>query len=128
MTDRGSVVPALAGIAALLAVVSLATASLGALYAAREGATTGADAAALAAAVATFPPAAEAGSPVAAARAAATANGVALLRCECPLEPSLATRVVTVTTAARVRVPIFGQLTVRARARAEFDPVLWLGG
>jgi len=127
VTDRGSVIPAFAGITALLAVLALATASLGALYGAREEAATGADAAALAAAVASFPPAGRASSPEAAARAAAAANGVVLVACECPIDTGLNPRVVTVTTAAQVRVPLFGELTVRVRSRAEFDPALWLG-
>ncbi len=37
-------------------------------------------------------------------------------------------RTVIVTTAIDVEVPIFGGVTVGAAARAEFDPVLWLGG
>jgi hypothetical protein len=111
----------------LLAVLALATASLGALYGAREEAATGADAAALAAAVASFPPAWRGGSPEAAASAAAAANGVALVACDCAIDTSLTSRVVTVITASEVRVPLFGEMTVRVRSRAEFDPALWLG-
>jgi hypothetical protein len=35
---------------------------------------------------------------------------------------------VTVTTSIEVEVPIFGEVTVSAAARSEFDPDLWLGG
>lgn len=127
MSDRGSVVPAVAGITALLASVALATAGLGAVYAAREQAATGADAAALAAAVATFPPAGHRDAPDEAARSAAAANGAVLLDCRCPIDEGMGARVVTVTTAVRLKVPLFGELTVRARSRAEFDPGRWLG-
>lgn len=120
-------VPALAGIIALLAAVALATAGLGVVYAAREQAAAGADAAALAAAVATFPPAGRAGSPAEAARAAAAANGAALTSCQCPIQENMGTRTVTVITSVRVNVPLFGELVVRARSRAEFDPGRWLG-
>jgi hypothetical protein len=34
---------------------------------------------------------------------------------------------VEVVTAIRVDVPIFGEVTVRAASRAEFDPMRWLG-
>lgn len=120
-------VPALAGIIALLAAVTVATAGLGVVYAAREQAVAGADAAALAAAVATFPFAGQIGSPAEAARAAAAANGAALMSCQCPIEEKMVARTVSVIAAVRVKVPIFGEMMVRARSRAEFDPGRWLG-
>lgn len=117
----------MAGIIALLAAVALATAGLGVVYAAREQAVAGADAAALAAAVATFPLAGQTGPPAEAAQAAAAANGAALVSCQCPIQENMGTRTVTVITSVRVKVPMFGEMMVRARSRAEFDPARWLG-
>lgn len=118
---------AMSAVLALVAVLSVAVAAVGTLYAARAQATNAADAAALAAAVATYPAAAEA-DPQTAARAVAGANRAALLACLCPIDTSLSPRTVEVTTAIEADVPIFGSVTVRAISRAEFDPVRWLGG
>lgn len=128
MRERGSALPAVAGVFAILATLTLATASLGVIYAAREIAANGADAAALAAAVATYPPAGRGGAPELAARAAAAANGAVLVRCECPVDLRMRPRVATVIASVDVEVPVLGGLTVRARSRAEFDPIRWLGG
>ena len=113
--------------AAIAAVLVMAVAALGALYAARAQAGNAADAAALAAAVATYPAAAPL-HPRDAAGAAARDNGAALFGCVCPTDSSLRSRTVTVTTAVRADVPIFGEVTVRVSSRAEFDPIRWLGG
>jgi hypothetical protein len=113
-------------VTALLAVLTIATASLGVLVAGRAQAATAADAAALAAAVATYPGAGHA-DPRAAAALAAAGNGAVLERCDCPVQPGLSTRVVTVTVAVEVAVPLFGVLETRQAARAEFDPSAWLG-
>lgn len=120
--------PALAGITGLLAALALATGSLAVVYAAREKAFIAADAAALAAAVASFPPAGASNSPLSAARAAAAANGATLVECTCSVDTSLEVRASTVTTSLTVDVPVFGNVSVRARSRAEFDPGRWLGG
>lgn len=128
MSERGSVLPAVAGVVAVVATLTLATASLGVIYAARETAANGADAAALAAAVATYPPAAGGAGPETAARAAAAANGALLMGCECRVDPRMRPRVATVTTSVEVEVPLLGSVPVRARSRAEFDPFRWLGG
>jgi hypothetical protein len=114
------------GVIVIVAVVTTAVAALGMLYAARAQATNAADAAALAAAVATYPSIGRE-SPVVVAEDAAGANGAVLVGCVCPTDPSLNERTVQVTTAIRVQVPIFGEVTVRSRARAEFDPMRWLG-
>lgn len=111
---------------AIVAVVSIAVAGLGSLYSARAQAQTAADGAALAAAVATYPPAASA-SPLAAARDVAAANGAVVVRCGCPRDSTLRARVVEVVTAIRADVPVFGEWLVHASSRAEFDPVRWLG-
>jgi hypothetical protein len=112
----------------LLVALAVATAGLAAVYAARETAANGADAAALAAAVATYPPAGNGTSPLAAARVAAAGNGSVLVGCDCRIDFGMGPRVVTVTTSIEVEVPLLGGVTVRARSRAEFDPVRWLGG
>lgn len=126
MADRGAVAVAMSGVVALIAVVSVAVAGLGSLYGARALAQTAADAAALAAAVATYPPAATS-TPSAAAEVGATENGAVMVRCGCPRDESLSPRVVEVVVGVRADVPIFGDLVVHAISRAEFDPLLWLG-
>ncbi|MCI0424831.1 MAG: hypothetical protein L0Z49_00195 [Actinobacteria bacterium] len=111
---------------ALLAVSLTAVASLGLLYAARAQAVTGSDAAALAAAVATYPGTGR-GSPRVEAAMAASRNGARLVACVCPTDSGLGPRVSQVTVTVRVDVPVFGVVTVRATSRAEFDPRAWLG-
>lgn len=118
---------AMCAVVVIVAVLGVAVASIGTLYAARAQATNAADAAALAAAVATYPPTATGRSPLAAARSAASANDAQLLACQCPTDSSLDTRIVQVVAGVEASVPVFGQITVRAASRAEFDPRDWLG-
>ncbi|MDH3190073.1 MAG: hypothetical protein OEM39_05450, partial [Acidimicrobiia bacterium] len=113
-------------IAALVGVAMIAVGSLATLYGARLHASTAADAAALAAAVGTYPPAG-AGAPTTEARRYALANGAILVDCTCDIDSSMLARTVTVLVEMKVPVPIFGVIPIRAGARAEFDPVLWLG-
>lgn len=108
------------------AVVAVATAGLGLAYSARAQAQVASDAAALAAAVATYPPAAD-GEPLHRARSAAAANGAVLASCRCPVDSSMRARIVTVVTYVSVETPFFGNLKLHAGSRAEFDPRLWLG-
>jgi len=115
------------GWVAVIAVIGVAATSVGSLLAAREVAYTAADAAALAAAVATYPPATPR-SPVALAAEYAARNGSRLITCRCPVDLSIRPRTVTVTTGRDVEVPIFGLVTVRVSARSEFDPGRWLVG
>lgn len=124
--DDGSMAVAMSGAVAMVAIVSIAVAGLGALYSARAQAQTAADAAALAAAVATYPAAATT-SPVAAARIGADENGANVLSCACPRDGTLEARVVGVVVGIEVDVPIFGEWVVKASSRAEFDPLRWLG-
>jgi hypothetical protein len=125
-TEDGSMAVAMSGATAIVAVLSVAVAAIGMLYAARAQATNAADAAALAAAVSTYPPA-SATAPVTAARHAAELNDAKLVKCRCPRDGSLAARTVEVVTAMEVEVPIFGAVTVRGISLAEFDPLRWLG-
>lgn len=125
-TDHGSSTVLILGVVGLIATMSVATAGLGLAYGARTQAQTAADAAALSAAVATYPPAAE-GDPQTRARVAASANGAKMTACECRVDLSRRPRIVTVGVAVDVDVPIFGRIEVGATSRAEFDPGLWLG-
>lgn len=116
----------MAAMAALLATVIVGVVSVGVVLAARSQAVAGADATALAAAVATYP-AASSGSPRQVALSVARANSVDLVSCSCRINSSLSARVVTVVVAVPVDAPILGRLSIRAGARAEFDPRAWLG-
>ena len=116
----------MAAMAAILATVVVGVVSVGVVFAARSQAVTGADAAALAAAVATYPSAATA-PPGQVAASVARANGATLISCSCRVDLSMQKRVVTVVVAIPVDAPILGRLSIRAGARAEFDPRLWLG-
>lgn len=116
----------MAAVTALLCLLVVGVASIGGLLAARSQATVAADAAALAAVVATHPDTGRRSPPVEAARAARE-NGASVVRCTCPVERSLETREATVVVMIEVDAPIFGRLRVQASARAEFDPRAWLG-
>jgi len=111
---------------AIVAILGFAVTSIGALYAARAQAQTASDAAALAAAVATYPPTGTP-NPTVVARDFASRNDAGLVSCRCPRDPTLSPRTVTVVTSVRADVPIFGVLMVRASSRAEFDPGAWFG-
>lgn len=117
---------AMTGVLATVVLASVAVSSLGILYAARTQAQNAADAAALAAAVATYPPAAG-GAPVAVARQVAAANHATIVECSCSRDPALRVRIVEVVSAVDVSIPLFGVITVRGSSRAEFDPREWLG-
>ncbi len=125
--DRGGASILVVGWVLVVATIGVATASVGALVSAREQAYTAAEAAALAAAVATYPPAGS-GAPSTKAAEYAGRNGSRIVSCRCPVDSTLVARTVVVTTALEVDIPLFGEVTVGAAARAEFDPALWLGG
>lgn len=114
-------------VVAVVAVVGVATASLGLAFGAAEQARTAAEAGALAAAVATYPPAGGGRTPVAEAARYVAANGASLRRCQCRVDRTLQRRTVLVMAVVRVRLPLFGELGVPGAARAEFDPRSWLG-
>lgn len=117
---------AMGSLVAVIAVAAIAVGGLAALYAARTQAQVAADAAALAAAVSTYPPASLRG-PLTSARDVAARNGARVIACDCTRDGSLAARSVDVVTEIAVDVPFFGDTTVRASGRAEFDPGRWLG-
>jgi secretion/DNA translocation related TadE-like protein len=124
--DRGAATVLVVSLAAFIAFIGIATAALGVLFDAREKASTAADAAALAAAVATYPPTG-AGHPKVVAAEYAALNGSRLVSCWCPVDGSLRSRVVAVTVALTTDLPVFGEVIVGKTARAEFDPRAWLG-
>ena len=111
---------------AFVATVGVGTASIGALFDAREQAATAAEAAALAAAVATYPPTG-AGSPQKLAAEYAALNGARMVSCWCDVDSTLQARVVAITVSLTADVPLFGEVLVGKTARAEFDPRSWLG-
>jgi hypothetical protein len=124
--DRGGMTILMVAVCALVATIGVATAALGVLFDAREKAATAAESAALAAAVATYPPTG-AGPPEPLAAEYAARNGAEMVSCWCPVDSSLRTRVVAVTVALTADIPVFGDVLVGKTARAEFDPHAWLG-
>lgn len=124
--DTGSSMVLMAGLVSVIAAVSVAVAGLGLAYSARAQAQTASDAAALAAAVGTYPPAST-GAPLQRARQAAVANGARVVSCSCPVDSSMRPRAVTVVAVVSIEAPVFGHLDVEATSRAEFDPRRWLG-
>jgi secretion/DNA translocation related TadE-like protein len=124
--DRGGATILMLGLVALLATIGVATAALGVLFDARERAATAAEAAALAAAVATYPPTG-AGAPTSLAAEYAARNGARLVSCWCPVDGTLRPRVVAITVALTADLPVLGEVLVGKTARAEFEPRSWLG-
>lgn len=124
--DRGAMTILVVGLCALIATIGVASAALGVLFDAREKAATAAEASALAAAVATYPPTGS-GDPETVAAELASRNGAWLVSCWCPVDGSLRARVVAVTVALAADVPLFGEVLVGKTARAEFEPRAWLG-
>lgn len=100
---------------------ALAVADLGSMLFTRARAQAAADAAALAAIVQQAPVLGQGDDPEGAARAAAAANGAALVSCTCRVGETTAT--VEVSIVPRIAfVPAWQERVVRARARAELDP------
>ncbi|HDH03186.1 MAG TPA: hypothetical protein ENH15_02945 [Actinobacteria bacterium] len=121
--DRGSVsvLGLVVGVGAL--VVALLIAATGQVVAARTRADLAADAAALAAAPATFRSFGGSGSPWAEADRAASVNGARLTSCDCRADSSYAERVVVVEVAIEVDILGVGTRQVRGTAAAEFTPL-----
>jgi hypothetical protein len=124
--ERGAMSALLLAIAGVVALVAMMTAAVGVLLAEREHAATAAEAAALAAAVATYP-LAGGGEPHQAAALYAAANGAHVITCTCDVDDSMKRRTVVVTVGVEADIPLFGEVLVGRTARAEFDPVDWLG-
>lgn len=115
--DRGAISTALVGVICAVVILGVVLAGAGQLLAARFRAATAADAAALAAAPATF-----SGDPYAEAVRFATANRAQLVSCECRRDRSSAPRIVDTLTEVTVDVVGLGIRRIRARGRAEFVP------
>lgn len=124
--DAGSSMVLIAGLLGVVVAVSVAAAGLGLAYSARAQAQVASDAAALAAAVGTYPPAAS-DAPLELARRIAIANRARVVSCSCPVDSSMRPRVVTVVAVVSIDAPVFGHLDIEASSRAEFDPRRWLG-
>jgi secretion/DNA translocation related TadE-like protein len=124
--DRGAATILILALCGFIAFIGIATAALGVMLSARERAMTAAESAALGAAVATYPPAAT-GSPGSVAAELARANGARLVSCWCDVDHGFEPRVVAVTVALTVDLPLFGEIDVGKTARARFDPRAWLG-
>ncbi|HEY7704310.1 MAG TPA: pilus assembly protein TadG-related protein [Acidimicrobiia bacterium] len=122
MTERGAVSILVISVLAALIVLGLAVTGAGLVIDARAHAVNAADAAALAAAVASFPPLGSGAAPNSAARAMAVANGARLVECRCPVVPDWVPRSVTVRVGVEVSLPLVGRRTVFATSEAEFDP------
>ena len=93
------------------------------LAAARAQLVAAADAAALAAAPATFASFGSGNNPRLLATEVAASNGVDLIECMCRVDRSWGARLVVVTVSSRVDLLLFADRELRATAAAEFRPV-----
>lgn len=109
-------------------VLAVGLAAVGHVLLVRASVVAAADAAALAAAPVTFRSFGGRGTPEAEARHFADLNGAALVRCDCPIDRTYATRTVVVEVERRVAVVGIYDTTVRATSAAEFEPVQLLTG
>jgi secretion/DNA translocation related TadE-like protein len=107
---------------AVVIVAALALVAATQIVSGRARAVTAADAAALAAAVYTFPPAGGNVSPARAAAMMAQANAARVSACRCSLDSSLQARTVEVAVETRVRVVLLGEVSLVAISRAEYVP------
>ena len=121
MSEHGSAGVVMLAVVAVAMCAGVVIADIGSLLATRLQAAVGADAAALAAAPASFP---GMGSerPIEAARHMAAANGVRVVACRCPIDPSWAPRRVEVVVRRDVDLIVLGRVQVRAVGAADFDP------
>lgn len=118
MNEGGAISVLGAGLVSLAVFIGVVALGAGRLLAASAQVQTAADAAALAAAPATFlgPDA------VKVAALLAAENGARLVACDCGIDRTPVVRVVRVEVAAFVDAGLLGVHEVRASARAEFDP------
>jgi secretion/DNA translocation related TadE-like protein len=118
--ERGSASVLLVGLLPIMLIIAVAVIEAAGLVGSRIQAQTAADAAALAAAAATFPAKGE--DPQSQAVRFAEANGTELVSCRCPMNPSFEPRVVTVIVTMAHHTRFFGEVVLRAGASAEFHP------
>ena len=117
--ERGAITVLVPVVVGMLLVMAVALLDVTAMLSARIRSQTAADAAALAAAPATFTRAA---APRAAAQRMATANGARLVWCRCRVDQRPVGRVASVKTEVVVRLWLWEDVLVSAVARAEFTP------
>ena len=122
MSERGAGSVLVVAVTALIIFVGLAALGAAQVVTARARATTAADAAALAAAPATFPPLAGGTSPIMEARRVAESNGARLISCLCFRVATFEPRRVEVTVVFPVDLPMLGRRWVEASSAAEFVP------
>ncbi|HSJ26777.1 MAG TPA: hypothetical protein VLB67_01105 [Acidimicrobiia bacterium] len=119
MRERGSASLVAAVITGIVLVAGMTVMTIAGIVSAGLHARAAADAAALAAV-----------SPVvtdhvAAARGVAALNRATLVECRCPATGSSPPFVAHVRVETRVRLPLFGSLTLPAEASAEYSPAAW---
>ncbi len=117
--ESGAVAVLGVAVVGVLLMIGVAVLDISAVVSARTRSQTAADAAALAAAPATFT---LASSPQQAATRMAEANGARLVRCVCRIDRRPIVRTVTVETAVVARLWLWEEVTVFAQSRAEFTP------
>lgn len=117
--ESGAVAVLGVAVVGVVLMVGIAVLDISAVVSARTRSQTAADAAALAAAPATFT---LASSPLQAATRMAEANGARLVWCSCRMDRRPRVRTVTVETAVVARLWLWEEVTVFAQSRAEFIP------
>nr|MDE0500807.1 pilus assembly protein TadG-related protein [bacterium] len=117
--ENGAVAVLGVALVGVLLMIGVAVLDISAVVSARTRSQTAADAAALAAAPATFT---LASSPQQAATRMAEANGARLIWCKCRIDRRPKVRTVTVETAVVARLWLWEEVTVFAQSRAEFIP------
>ncbi|MDE0122531.1 MAG: pilus assembly protein TadG-related protein [bacterium] len=117
--ENGAVAVLGVALVGVLLMIGVAVLDISAVVSARTRSQTAADAAALAAAPATFT---LASSPQQAATRMAEANGARLIWCKCRIDRRPKVRTVTVETAVVARLWLWEEVTVFAQSRAEFTP------
>jgi hypothetical protein len=119
--ERGSVAIGV-GLIGVVLMFILGVGLVGAAASTYAAAASAADAAALASAPVTFRPFGARGSPRNEAARFARANGARLVRCDCPVDRSWATRTVSVTVSRKISLPVVGVVVITATSRAVFEP------
>ncbi len=119
--EQGSVAIGV-GLVGVVLMFILGVGLVGAAASTYAAAASAADAAALASAPVTFRPFGARGSPRDEAARFARANGARLVRCDCSVDRSWATRTVSVTVSRRISLPVVGVVVINATSRAVFEP------
>lgn len=122
--QRGGAIPLLMVSLALMSLMCLAFADATGVIVARARASTAADAAALAAAVAQWPHLDITENPQEAATSVASANGATLEVCECPVRGETARVVVYIDPPMRI-LRSFIRVRAQAKAKLDWDRVFW---